>query len=56
MLERMSASPVPTYRTLGSEAATASAPMVPIGWASKIGAQVRPASRVSHTPPFTEPK
>ena len=32
------------------------APIEPIGCASKIGFQVRPASFVSHTPPLTLPK
>ena len=40
----------------GFEGATASAPIVPTGSESKIGFQVRPAFRLSHTPPFTAPK
>ena len=38
-----------------AKAATASAPMEPMGWPSKIGAQVRPASVVFHTPPLFTP-
>ncbi len=40
---------------LGSDGASAMAPIEPVGWSSKIGAQVRPASVVFHTPPFTTP-
>ncbi len=40
----------------GREGATAMAPIEPIGWPSKIGCQVRPASSVSQTPPLTLPK
>src|ERR1700730_2769330 len=42
--------------TLGFDGATARAPTEPTGTESKIGVQVRPASPVSHTPPFTAPK
>ena len=37
----------------GSEGATAMEPMEPVGWSSKIGTHVRPASVVFQTPPFT---
>ena len=35
--------------------ATASAPMEPVGWPSKMGYQVRPASVVFQTPPLLTP-
>ena len=38
---------------LGSDGATTTEPIDPVGWSSKIGFQVRPASVVFHTPPFT---
>jgi hypothetical protein len=41
--------------TFGSDGATAMAPIDPVGWSSKIGAQMRPKSVVFHTPPFTAP-
>jgi hypothetical protein len=40
----------------GSEGATAIAPTEAIGWPSKIGFHVRPASFVFQTPPATAPK
>src|SRR5580700_10424687 len=40
---------------LGSLAATAIAPIDWVGWLSKMGCQVRPASSVFHTPPLTAP-
>jgi hypothetical protein len=41
--------------TFGSEGAAATHPMDPVGWSSKIGFQVRPASVVFHTPPLQTP-
>ena len=41
--------------TLGSDGATAIAPIEPVGWSSKIGIQVRPSSVVFQTPPLTTP-
>ena len=35
--------------------ATATQPIDPVGWSSKIGFQVRPASVVFQTPPLTMP-
>ena len=35
--------------------ALAIAPMEPVGWSSKIGVQMRPASVVFHTPPLFTP-
>ena len=40
---------------VGSEGATATQPIEPVGWSSKIGFQVRPASVVFQTPPLTMP-
>ena len=37
------------------DGATATQPIDPVGWSSKIGFQVRPASVVFQTPPFTMP-
>ena len=53
----MSGSPVPTYTMFGSDGATATAPIDPMGipW-SEIGVHVRPAFSVFHTPPPTDPK
>src|ERR1039457_962473 len=51
MSERMSASPVPTYSTFGSDGATASAPTDAMGWSSEIGAHVWPAFSDFQTPP-----
>ena len=36
----------------GFDGATASAPIEPVGWSSKIGFQVRPKSVVFQTPPL----
>src|ERR1700682_3063442 len=41
---------------LGSEGATASAPIEPTGWPSNMGTHTTPASVVFQIPPFTEPK
>src|SRR5438105_7829492 len=40
---------------LGSDGATARAPIEPVGWSSKIGVQVWPKSVVFHTPPLLTP-
>jgi hypothetical protein len=54
---RISGSPVPTYTMLGSEGATAIAPIKPMGMpSSEMGNQVRPEFSVFHTPPPTEPE
>ena len=55
MLERMSASPLPTYTTFGSLGATATAPIDATGCESMIGVHVRPALPLFHTPPPTAP-
>ncbi len=52
----MQASPVPTKMTLGSDSATAMLPIEEMGYLSKIGCQVEPASVVFQTPPATAPK
>ena len=52
----MSASPLPTYTVFGSLGATATAPIDATGCESMIGAQVRPALPLFHTPPPTAPK
>jgi hypothetical protein len=39
----------------GLEGATATAPIEPVGWSSKIGVQVRPESVVFQTPPLQTP-
>jgi hypothetical protein len=41
--------------TRGSLGAIAMAPIDPVGWLSKMAVQVRPASVVFQTPPFTAP-
>lgn len=50
-LPRMFASPLPTYTTLGSLGATAMLPALLVGWSSKMGFHVKPASADFHTPP-----
>ena len=40
---------------VGIRGRTASAPMEPVGWPSKMGSQVRPESVVFHTPPLFTP-
>jgi len=56
-LPRNVCSPVPTYTTLGSAAATATAPMEPaLSWPSPRGRHDRPPSVVFHTPPPVAPK
>ena len=52
---RIHASPVPAHTTLGSDGATASAPIDCTGWSSKIGCQWIPPSVVFHTPPDAAP-
>jgi len=52
---RSSPSPLAAYTVLGSEGATAIAPIDWVGCPSNIGCQVRPPSAVFHTPPFTAP-
>ena len=54
-LLRSLASPVPTQTTLGSEGATATAPMEATGCLSKTGAKVAPAFTVFQTPPVARP-
>src|SRR5690349_19668228 len=49
------ASPVPAHTTLGSEGATASAPIAATGSLSKIGVQRLPPSEDFHTPPDDAP-
>ena len=39
----------------GFDGATATQPIDPVGWSSKIGFQVRPASVVFQTPPLQTP-
>ena len=41
--------------TSGRDGATAIAPTDPVGWSSKIGFHVRPASVVFQTPPLVTP-
>ncbi len=45
-------SPLPAQTRSGRDHDTASAPIEPVGCASKIGAHVRPASVVFQTPPL----
>jgi hypothetical protein len=40
---------------LGSDAATAIAPIDPVGWLSKSGTQVDPKSVERQTPPLSKP-
>ncbi len=55
-LPRSVFSPLPTYTTLGSASATATAPIEPeLIWPSVTGFQVSPASVVFHTPPPVTP-
>ena len=56
-LPRSVCSPVPTYTTLGSASATATAPIDPaLSWPSPRGRHDRPPSVVFHTPPPVAPK
>ena len=56
-LPRSVCSPVPTYTTLGSASATATAPMEPaLSWPSPNGRHDSPPSVVFHTPPPVAPK
>ena len=48
-------SPVPAHTVVGSEGATAKAPIAATGWLSKTGVQFSPASTVFHTPPDAAP-
>ena len=55
-LPRIGDSPVPTYTTLGSDGATAMAPIEPaVRNLSAIGRHVRPPSVVFQTPPPVAP-
>ena len=56
MLQRMQASPVPTYKMFGSDAATATLPIDDTACLSKIGVHVIPPFVVFHTPPAAAPK
>jgi hypothetical protein len=40
---------------LGSDGATAIAPIEPVGWLSNSGTQVEPKSVERHTPPLSKP-
>ncbi len=53
--DRMSASPVPTHTTRGSDGATASAPTDGFTVSGHAGSHVSPAFSVFHTPPATAP-
>ena len=55
MLPRMNASPVPAHTTLGSDEATASAPIDATCWPSKIAVQWTPPSSVLKMPPDAAP-
>ncbi len=55
MLPRMKGSPVPAQTTLGSDGATARAPIEETGWSSKMGRQVIAASVVFQMPPEAAP-
>src|SRR6266704_3307109 len=56
-LPRSVCSPVPTYTTLGSASATATAPIEPaLSWPSPRGRHDRPPSVVFQTPPPVAPK
>ena len=50
-------SPIPTYTTLGSDSATATAPTEPVpSWPSETLSQRMPPSVVFQTPPPVPPK
>ena len=55
-LPRTVISPPPTYTTLGSDGATATAPIEPPKVPSLMFFQLSPPSVVFHTPPPVEPK
>ena len=53
--ERRKGSPVPYQTIEGSVGATASAPLAPTSWSSKIGYQKIPPSVVFQSPPAAAP-